>query len=256
MDAFLAQLPLLLLIAARLIGLMTSSPVFSNRFVSPQVRFALSFVLAFVLLPGVTPPATPPEGAFLLLAALFEMLTGLVIGFVTSLVLAVMQMAGALIDLDMGFTLVNVLDPITGHNGSILGAFFQTVIVVIYLLANGHHLLIRALVQSYELVPAGGLIAPEGALYVIYTFGQLLAIAVQIVLPFIAVIMVTMVAFAGINRAVSQINILSVGLGTKSVVGLLILVTLLPYLRQPMVRLVELSYEEIIRVLTFMRPTP
>lgn len=256
MDAFLAQLPLLLLIAARLIGLMISSPVFSNRFVPAQVRFALSFVLAFILLPAVAQPTTPPEGAYLLLASLFEMLTGLVIGFVTNMVLAVMQIAGALIDLDMGFTLVNILDPITGHNDSILGAFFQSVIVVVYLLVNGHHLLIRALIQSYELVPAGTLIAPEGALHVVYMFAQLLSIAVQLVLPFIAVILVTMVAFAGVNRAVSQLNILSVGLGTKSLVGLLILVSLLPYLRQPMVRLVEISYEEIIRVLTFMRPTP
>ncbi|MFZ5814009.1 MAG: flagellar biosynthetic protein FliR [Bacillota bacterium] len=256
MEAFLNQVPLLLLISTRLIGMMISSPVFSNRFVPPQLRFALSFLLAFAILPGVAAPAPLPDGAGLLIAVLMEMLTGLVIGFITALVLAVMQIAGALIDLDMGFTLVNVLDPMTGHNDSILGSLFQSLVLVFYLGLNAHHWLIRALVQSYELVPAGGRIqGVGGALYVVYLFGDLLALAVQIVLPFTAVMLLTMLAFSGVNRAVAQMNIFALGLGTKSLVGLLILVLLLPYYAQPMTRIIEASYRELLHVLDLMRPS-
>jgi flagellar biosynthetic protein FliR len=255
MEALLAQLPLLLMVSSRLIGLMISSPVFSNRFVPVQLRFALSFLLAFAVMPGVTGPAQAPEGAALLVAALLEMLTGLVIGFVTHLVLSVLQIAGGLIDLDMGFTLANLLDPITGQHDSILGSFFQSLAIVLYLGVNGHHWLIRALVQSYDLVPAGGLIAgASGALYVVFLFGNLLGIAIQIVLPFIAVMLITMLAFSGVNRAVAQMNIFALGLGTKSMLGLLILVFLLPYYAQPAVRLIEASYREILHVLELMRP--
>lgn len=255
MEELLSQLPLLLMVSTRLIGLMVASPVFSNRFVPAQLRFALSFLLAFAVLPGVTAPAQAPEGAGLLVAVLLEMLTGLVIGFVTHLVLAVLQIAGSLIDLDMGFTLVNIIDPATGHNASILGSLFQSMALVFYLGVNGHHWLIRALVQSYDLVPAGGLIAgANGALYVAYLFGSLLAIAVKIVLPFTAVMLLTMIAFSGVNRAVAQMNIFALGLGTKSMLGLLVLVLLLPYFAPPITRLIEASYREILHVLDLMRP--
>lgn len=255
MEELLSQVPLLLMVSTRFIGMMISSPVFSNRFVPAQLRFALSFILGLAVMPGIAAPAQAPEGASLLVACLLEMLTGLVIGFVTYLVLAVLQIAGAMVDLDMGFTLVNILDPITGHNDSILGSLFQTVVVIFYLAVNGHHWLIRALVQSYDLIPAGGLISGvDGAIYVVHLFGALLAVAIQIVLPFTAVMLLTMLAFSGVNRAVAQMNIFALGLGTKSMVGLLILTLLLPYFTQPMARLVEASYREVLQVLDLMAP--
>lgn len=257
MEELLGQLPLLLMLSSRLMGLMVTSPVFSNQFVPQQVRFPLSFVLGLVILPAVSPPAQPPEGARLLVACLLEMGTGLVIGFTTMLVLTVFQMVGSLIDLDMGFTLVNLFDPSTGTNSSILASFFQMTMLVVYLGLNGHHWLIRALVQSYELVGAGGVIVGgEGALHVANLLGQLLAVAVQIVLPFMAVMLMTMLALAGVNRAVAQMNIFAIGLGTKSLVGLMALVILLPFFLRPMARLVEVSYQEVITVLNLLRPSP
>ncbi|MFZ5826794.1 MAG: flagellar biosynthetic protein FliR [Bacillota bacterium] len=255
MEELLGQLPLLLMVSTRLVGLMTTSPVFSNRLVPFQLRFALSFLFGLAVLPGIEAPAQAPEGASLLVACLLEMLVGMVIGFVTYLVLAVFQVAGAVIDLDMGFTLVNILDPVTGHNDSIMGSLFQSLAVVFYLAVNGHHWLIRALVQSYELVGPGGPVSGGvGGLYVAYLFGSLLAVAIQIVLPFTAVMLLTMLAFSGVNRAVAQMNIFALGLGTKSMLGLLVLVLLLPYFAQPMARLIEASYQEVLQVLDLMAP--
>lgn len=255
MEELLSQLPLFLMISSRVMGLMITAPVFSNRFVPIQVRYALSVLLAFAVLPSVPAPTYEAEGARLLLAVLLDMLVGMVIGFVTYMVLAALQMVGALMDLDMGFTLVNVLDPVTGQNDSLLGSFFQLTTVIFYLAVNGHHWLIRAMVQSYELIPAGGpIVVTGGALYVAHLFGAVLSIAIQIVLPFTAVMLITMLALSGVNRAVAQMNIFALGLGTKSLLGLLTLVFLFAYYAEPMTRVIEASYREVLHVLDLMRP--
>jgi flagellar biosynthetic protein FliR len=256
MEQLLAQTPALLLAATRAIGLMTASPIFSNRFVPFQVRVALSFILGFFILPALTVPPERAEGANLLGAALVEMLVGLVIGFLTMLILSVLQMAGAVIDLEMGFTLVNLFDPMTGQSDTILGSLFQTLALVIFLAVDGHHWLIRSLVQSYDLVPAGGpLDAGPGGLYMAYLFGDLLALALQLVLPFLAVMLLTTVAFAALNRAVAQLNIFAIGLGSKTFVGLVLLILLLPFYAGPLTSLVEAGYEEVLHVLELMRAT-
>lgn len=256
MEQLLAQLPALLLVATRFMGLMTSSPVFSNRIVPFQVKVALSFILAAFLLPAIPVEPERVAGANLFFAALVEMLVGLVIGFLTMLVLAVLQIAGSIIDLEMGFTLANVLDPMSGQNSAVIGSLFQTMAVVFFLAVDGHHWLIRSLVQSYDLVPAGGPITGgPGGLYVAYLFSDLLALAVQLVLPFLAVMLLTTVAFAALNRAVAQMNIFAIGLGTKTFVGLLMLIILLPFYAGPLTSLIERGYAEVIHVLDLMRPS-
>ncbi|OTA40384.1 MAG: hypothetical protein A6D92_18450, partial [Symbiobacterium thermophilum] len=197
------------------------------------------------------------EGVHLLTAALVEMVVGLVIGFLCLMVISVLQIAGALMDLEMGFALAGLFDPITGQGATVLGNLFQTTALIFFLAMDGHHWLIRTLARSYDLVPAGGpLEATAGALYVARLFGDLLALAVQLILPFVAVMLLTMVAFAVLNRAVAQLNIFAIGLGTKTFVGLLLLVLLLPLYGRPLTALFEGFFREALRVLDLMRAVP
>ena len=106
-------------------------------------------------------------------------------------------------------------------------------------------------------MPAGGPVeATAGALYVARLFGDLLALAVQLILPFVAVMLLTMVAFAVLNRAVAQLNIFAIGLGTKTFVGLLLLVLLLPFYGRPLTSLFEACFREALRLLELMRAAP
>lgn len=257
MEQLLSQLPLYLLVASRMGGMMITSPVFSNRFIPAQVRAALSLILGLVILPRATAAPGMTEGMGLLAGAVLEMLTGMIIGFLTQMVLSVLQIAGAFVDMDMGFTMAQIMDPVTGRAEPLLGIFFQFTALVIFLAFDGHHWLIRALAGSYESVPAGGLtLAVEAPLYLVRLFGTLLSLAVQIVLPFTAVMLLTTVALAGINRAVAQLNIFALGLGLKAVVGLMVLIVLLPYFLPRMAWLFEAGYVELLRLLELMRPGP
>jgi flagellar biosynthetic protein FliR len=255
MEAFLSQLPLFLLVASRMGGVVITSPLFNNRFLVPQARALLTFLLAFLLLPRATAAPQVTEGAWLILSALAEMLTGMVIGFLTQVVLATMAMAGALIDLDMGFTIAQVMDPVTGQAEPVLGSFFQTLTLVVFFGFNAHHWLLRALAQSYEAIPVG-LFTLQAApsLHLIEMFGSLLSLTVQMVLPFIAVMMLVTTALAGMNRAVAQFNIFALGLGTKALVGMLFLFLIFPYLLPRLEWLFEAGHAELLKLIDLMRP--
>lgn len=254
MEQLFAQLAALLLGASRAMGIFTAAPVLSTRFVPFQVRVAISFVLGLFLIPAIPVDPGRTEGVNLLLAALVELMVGLVIGFLCLLVVSVMQIAGAWIDLEMGFALAGLFDPLTGESATVIGNLFQTTALVFFLAIDGHHWLIRALARSYALLPAGGPVEGSVAgLYVARLFGDLLGIAIQLILPFVAAMLLTMVAFAVLNRAVAQLNIFAVGLGTKTFVGLLLLIVMLPFYARPLTALFEAGYTEAMRVLDLMR---
>ncbi len=255
MEQFLAQLPLFLLVASRMGGVMITSPVFNNRFIPAQVRGALAFILALLVLPRASAYPGMTEGAWLMLGILFELLTGLVVGFLTALILAVMQMAGSLLDIDLGFTMAQIMDPVTGRGEPVLSTFFQSMTLVVYLTLNAHHWLIRALADSFETIPAGFLtLTGTGPAYVVNMFAALLSLAVQIVLPFTAVMLLTTAALAGINRAVAQMNIFALGLGTKALVGMTLLFLMFPYFLPHLNWLFSAGYTEMIKTLDLMRP--
>jgi flagellar biosynthetic protein FliR len=233
MEAWLAQVPLWLLVASRVTGVTITAPIFASRYVPPQVRVALSFILALLLLPAVqghvSDTALTTSG--FVGALVLELLVGLVIGFLSQLTFAVLQVAGALADLELGFLNAQIYDPVTGRSDSLTSTFLFTLGLTVYLLLDGHHWLLRALADSYLAVPAGGLIPSEaGPLYVVNLFGVLLATSVQMVLPFIAVMLLVSLALAGMSRAVPQLHVFAVGMGAKTVAGLAFLAILIPYL--------------------------
>lgn len=254
MEQLLAQLPVYLLVVSRLGGLMLVSPIFANRAVPPQVRAALSFILGLLILPRATAAPGVTEGAGLLVGAVLEMLTGMIVGFFTQLVLAALQMAGALMDMDIGFAMVQIFDPVSGRPEPVLGTFFQTLALVVFLALDAHHWVIRALAESYTYVPAGGLtLGVAGPMYVVEYFGALLSLAVQLVLPFLAVMLLTTVALAGVNRAVSQLNIFTLGLAMKVLIGLAGLMLLLPYILPRMSAIFATGYTELLRTLDLFK---
>ncbi|MGE5672583.1 MAG: flagellar biosynthetic protein FliR [Mycobacterium leprae] len=231
MEQYLAQLPALLLVSCRMGGLVTASPVFNNKFMPAQSRVAFTFLLAILLWPAVKVSPAAAGTAGLLVGCVLELLVGLLLGFMSLLVFATLQMAGAWLDLDMGFSMAQVLDPTTGVVEPLLGTFFNTFGLVLYLTTNGHHLLIRALATSYDNIPAGGLLLQlDSSLRVVNLFSSFLSAAIQMVLPFMAVMLLMTVALAGINRAMPQFNVFSLGLGMKAIVGIAMMIVLMPYL--------------------------
>lgn len=225
LDAFL-------ILFGRLSGLFLSAPILSSRMLPVRLKVLIIAMLALTLsyvVPihnSISSITTP--GLFVA-ALVMEFVVGYTIGFVTYVALAAIQTAGQLMDMQMGFAIVNVVDPQSGTQLPLMGNLTQTIALLIYLAMNGHHYLLEALVQSYKVIPVMGLSMNHRMLDLLTEITvYLFVIAVKIAAPLVIALLTTDVATGFIARTVPQMNVFFVGMPLKILLGLGALVVLFP----------------------------
>jgi flagellar biosynthetic protein FliR len=221
-------------VLARFSSLVAIAPVFGARQIPPQVKVGLTLVLSVALTPLVAssfPHAGIPGNMYDMISTLvLQAAVGLIMGFVASLVLSAFQIGGSLLDLQVGFTMAQTFNPNENETAAPLNQFQYYYALLLFLLANGHHLVITALARSFAMLPASALDLTTGHhLQMIsdITFGALVNGA-KIAVPTCAVLFILDVAFALMSRAMPQLNIFFVGMPAKVIVGLLVIGVLLP----------------------------
>jgi len=142
-----------------------------------------------------------------------------------------LQMAGGLIDIMMGFSIVNVIDPQTGSQAPVMGNFKYIIAILFLFFTDGHHLLIRGILNSFFLIPVNKW-APmlEGTISqaLIELFIRSFAISIQIAAPLVAALFLVDVALGLISRTVPQMNVFVVGIPVKILAGFMVLLLVLP----------------------------
>lgn len=219
------------LIVGRVSGLFFLAPVFGNRFVPTQARVGLILLVSLVLLPVVPLPAAGVPGDLPSYAAAFarELAFGMAMGFLVALVFAVAEAAGQLLDVEMGFGLVNVIDPVFGQPLPIIGNFLHLTAILVYLLVDGHHLLLESLSESFARFPPGlARIGDGGVRVTVDEVAWMFLAAVKIAAPVLGVLFLTTVVLALVARAAPQLNVFLVGLPAKVAVGLAALALAMP----------------------------
>lgn len=220
-----------LLIFGRITGLFISAPIFASRQIPARIKalviVALAATLAFFIPVRYGQEITGPIH---FIAAIFvEILIGYTLGFVIYVIFGAIQLAGQLMDMQMGFGIVNVVDPQTGTQIPLLGNFTQTLALLLYLSVDGHLYLIQALAQSYKVIPVLGFqINSSFTKLLIEITVFMFIIAVQIAAPIIIAVLTTDIAMGFIARTVPQMNVFIVGLPLKILVGLGALFLMLP----------------------------
>jgi flagellar biosynthetic protein FliR len=229
LETLLPHIDLILLMWIRVMGLFTTAPIWSNRQIPVQVRVALSFAIGLLLHGLIPQPPLAVSLVQLIPVALKELLVGMLIGFVVALAFGAFQFAGELLDINIGFTMMNVLDPMTNTQAPLLGNFLYILSLLIFFVINGHHMLFQAVVDSYRVVPVDGavLTAPL-AEHMVQAGAQMFAIGLQVAMPIMAALLLTAVALGIINRTVPQMNVFVMGLPVQMFVGIALLVVILP----------------------------
>ncbi len=147
------QIEVFLLIFARIMGLFIEAPIFSAKSIPSPLKVAFAIWLTTILW-FVVPVRALPDSLFaFMLAIVSEIIIGFILGFVSSLVLQCAQAAGDVLDLQMGLSVANVLSPTTGQMTSITGTFLYFIALVVFLLVDGHHMVLSALHQSFVAIP-------------------------------------------------------------------------------------------------------
>ncbi|MDA1190958.1 MAG: flagellar biosynthetic protein FliR [Candidatus Poribacteria bacterium] len=215
-----------MLVVFRIGSLMAMAPFFGPGILMTQFKIGFSVAVAALVFPlldwqGFVVPTTT-LGIGLLIAR--EVLVGIVIGFVADMIFAGAQLAGQLISFQMGLALATIFDPISGMSNSIISMVYRWLALMIFLAVNGHHWLLQAIVDSYQLIGFGEA-SFNGAVLniVLYSLRDLFRIAIQITAPATVVLFFTNSLLAVVGRAIPQMHIFLVGLPLTLSLGFFVL---------------------------------
>lgn len=215
-----------ILVLARIVTMVSLVPIYGSGAVPTQTKIGFSLLLSFIIFPIVVRDFPPiPEHLLLFFGLMFrEVLVGVLMGLVTSIIFAAVQLSGQIFGMQIGFGIVNVIDPLSDLQISILGQFEFLVAIMLFLAVGGHHLLIAAMANSYLHVPLGAF-AVNAPLteQVTQMLGKMFDIAFKVGFPMIAAIFLINIVMGVIARTVPQMNIFIVGLPLNIFVGLIVM---------------------------------
>ncbi len=219
-----------LLIFIRMTGLFVIAPIFGRRNIPAYLKIGFSFMLALILVNTVKWQALEFSNIFeYFVLVLKELLVGITLGYVSYTIFTAIYLAGQVIDMQIGFGVVNVIDPLSNMQVPITSNFYFIFCMLIFLLCNGHHILIRALFYSYNIVPIGQAVFSTNLMNdIIGIFTNVFLISFKISAPVLAAILISDVALGIISKTVPQFNVFMIGMPLKILLGLSVIVLTLP----------------------------
>ena len=206
----------------RLSGIMMFAPFFSNQTVPMPIRAVFALVAASVLTPSLTLSAVPADLGLNSIIGLAsgEILSGILLGLAASCIFAGFQFAGQIVSLQLGFSLINQIDPQTNVEVPVFSFFQNYIGLLFFLLINGHHWFLLAVNESFGALPVGGVqIQGPVITWLVYLTGQVFVIGLKISGPILTVTIITDIVLGIIGRAAPQIHIIIVSMPLKILVG-------------------------------------
>lgn len=214
------------LVMIRISGFIVTAPVLGSRNFPIIAKISLTALLAAIITPtilslGITLPSEPMALAVL---GIGELMIGLMIGFVMTLVFAAIQVGGQIMDMQSGFSMINVFNPAMETQVPVFGFFLFILAVMFLLVTNTHHIMIRALVSTFERIPLGGFVARPELFWEVSRWGRVMFYdGLLIAAPVAAALFVAYAAMGLIGRLVPQIQLFVVGFPLTIAVGLFVM---------------------------------
>ncbi len=226
------QLLLLGVSTTRIAVAFAMLPLFSTEIVPPTVRNSILLSLGLVSL-ALQPPLDMAALSVVGWISLYakELFVGLIIGFFFGSILYAMEAAGQIIDAKVGSTMAQVVDPLSGHQTSLNGAFLGRLANLVFIFSGGLSLLVLVLIESYGLWPIAATmprLAPEGLLLFETEFGRLMVLATLLAAPILTVLFVIDAGLGLVNRFAQQLNVFQLSMSIKSWTVTALLLLLVP----------------------------
>jgi flagellar biosynthetic protein FliR len=222
-----------MLVTLRLGAVIVMSPVFNFINLPVHVRVALTLAIAALLVTGLGTArlgSIPNTVNGLAQSAAAELLIGTLLAFAVFAGFAVFQFAGRIMDTQLGFGVAGLIDPSTRSQAPLLGMMLNMAAVITFFLVDGHHLLIRGLVFSFERIPVGSPLRSIPVDQVVAQFGAMFVFSAMLAAPVMIVTLLVDTAMAMMARTMPQMNVFIIGLPLKIFVGLVVLAISLSFL--------------------------
>lgn len=220
----------ILTIGVRLTGLMLFAPFFGSAVIPARIKAVFVLALTALLFPVLGRQVEPSSLGNWPILLLTEFLVGVGMGIATNLVFEAAQLAGQVLGVQMGYSLVNILDPQTQVDTPVVAMFYQSIVLLLFLQLDVHFWLLRAVGNSYRYVPLGTAhISSLFTLSVLKTVGQIFALGVQIAAPVLSATLAADIILGLLGKASPQMPIMLLGPAVKSLIGLVVLIATLKY---------------------------
>lgn len=226
-----AEIFAVLLIFVRVGSALMLLPGFGEPYVSPRLRLLLALTIALLIAPLIADglPALPDSAALLVLLILGEVLVGVFLGTIARLFIAALTTTGMVIAYmsTMANALVN--DPSAAQQGSIAGSFLAVTAVLLIFTLNLHHVMLMAVVDSYELF-APGQVPPiaDFSDMVTRVVAKTFLLSVQLAAPFVGVGLIFFLGLGLLGRLMPQMQVFFVAMPVQIAAGLVVLAIALP----------------------------
>ena len=219
------------LVFCRVGGLFLVAPLFSRGGVPLRARVLLAVAISICLLPIVPAPASGGDAAAVAAGMAGELAIGIAIGLLARLLLTAFQLAGEIIAFQMGFALASSFDPESEATEPVISSIHLSLVTLLFLTLDGHHLLVRAVAASFDTFPVGAGVASETlARGLLASASEMYETGARVAAPVAGLLLLLNAMIGFINRITPQLSIFNVGFPLTVVGGLLGLLVVIPRL--------------------------
>ncbi|MGN0170142.1 MAG: flagellar biosynthetic protein FliR [Lachnospiraceae bacterium] len=223
----LATFEYFLLILVRITSFMVVAPFFGMSSTPARVKIGFSAIVSILIYQMVLPKTDLNYTGVFDYAGLVlkEMCVGLLIGYAGNICNTIMLTAGKLIDMNIGLSMATEYDPMTKSQASVVANMYNYFVLLLLIVSNMHHYILRAVIDSFQLIPIGEVTFQMDHLLesMIRFMADSFVIAFRIFLPVFAVTMIMNCILGILSKVAPQMNMFSVGIQLKLLAGLVVM---------------------------------
>jgi len=214
----------------RISAMIAAAPVFSSRQTPKRLRVGIALLLSFMLMPLIpSPPVVDVFSSEALLIAVQQVLIGLAMGFIMQMVFGALVFGGQALAYSMGLGFASMIDPQNGVQVPVLSQYYIILSTLLFLVLNGHLLMIEILAQSFYTLP----IAVDGITQanlkdIVLWASRMFTGGLLVALPAMAALLLVNMGMGIITRAAPQLNIFAVGFPMTMMIGFVLMFITLP----------------------------
>jgi flagellar biosynthetic protein FliR len=228
--------------------LVVATPVFGGAFVPAPVRIGLTLLLAVLLMPAV-PVSAPSSPVAVAVVVAGEAAIGLALSMSLRVLVAGAELAGHLAGFQIGISYAALVDPMTGARNQVVSLLYGSLATLTFLGVNGHHTMLRVLVNSYEALPVGMWhVAPSTVPAAARLLGIVFTLGVQLAMPLIIVLLMVEIVLGLVSRVAPALNLMVIGFPIRLGIGLLTLAVVIQAAPGAVVRYAPAAFEAATRL--------
>ena len=210
-----ADLEYFLLILVRITSFVYIAPFFGMTNVPRRVKVGFSIFLAYLIFHAVDRNEVVYDTLLgYAVIVMKEVLTGFLIGWGAQICTTVTSFAGSIADMEVGLSMVSLMDPTTREQATFTGVFYQYLFTLFLIITGMYQYLLQALVDTFTLIPINGAVFKSEAL---------LESVFRIILPIFCTMILLNCVLGVLAKVSPQLNMFAVGMQLKILVGLGIL---------------------------------